>query len=326
MHRLPSSAPSLRPALFALLLALPFAAQAAEAPKQPAAAPAAAADPVVIKINGSDIHRSEVVAIQRSLGQQAASMPLEQFYQRIQERLIVSKLLGDAAKAAKLDADPEVKADVAKAQDELKAQLAKAQEQIVTKVFVSHLEAKAATDAAVKALYDKNFKDKPGEPEVHARHILVDSEDEAKAIIADLDKGGDFGKIADEKSKDKGGNGGDLGWFTKDKMVPEFSTAAFKLAKGEYTKAPVKSQFGWHVIQVEDTRVAPPQTFDEVKDKLKAELGNEAVEAKIKELQGKAKIEVFQVDGSPMPPPAPPAAPAAPAAGPTLVPTPAPAK
>jgi peptidyl-prolyl cis-trans isomerase C len=298
MHRLPSPAQSLRPALFALLVALPFAAHAAEAPKQPAAA----ADPVVLKVNGTDVHRSEVVAIQKGLGQQAANIPLDQFYQRIQERLIVSKLLADAAKTAKLESDPEVKAEVAKAQD-----------QIVTRVYVSHLQAKAVTDAAIKALYDKTVKTEAGKPEVKARHILVKTEEEAKAIIAELDKGGDFAKLADEKSTDKGENGGDLGWFGKEQMVPEFSEAAFKLAKGEYTKEPVKSQFGWHVIKVEDTRVAAPPTLDEAKDKLRTELENQAVEAKVKELEGKAKIERFTVDGSPAP------------TGPTLAPAPAPA-
>ncbi|MEI9983923.1 MAG: peptidylprolyl isomerase [Aliidongia sp.] len=240
MHRPPSPALSLRPALFALLLALPFTAQAAETAKQPASAPAAPAaaanDPVVLKVNGKDIHRSEIAQLQHGLGPQAAKMSLEEFYQQISDRLIVNTLLTDAAKAAKLDNDPEVKAANAKAQEELKAELARAQEQIVTRTYVSHLESKAVTDDALKALYDKTIKNQPGKPEVHARHILVKTEDEAKAIIADLEKGGDFAKLADEKSTDKGENGGDLGWFGKEQMVPEFSDAAFKLGKGEYTK------------------------------------------------------------------------------------------
>jgi peptidyl-prolyl cis-trans isomerase C len=314
MHRLPSPALSLRPALFALLLALPFAAQAAETAKQPAASPATAAnDPVVLKVNGKDIHRSEIAQLQHGLGPQAAKMSLDEFYQQISDRLIVNTLLTDAAKAAKLDNDPDVKAANAKAQDELKAELARAQEQIVTRTYVSHLEAKAVTDDALKALYDKTIKTQAGKPEVHARHILVKTEDEAKAIIADLDKGGDFAKLADEKSTDKGENGGDLGWFGKEQMVPEFSDAAFKLGKGEYTKTPVKSQFGWHVIKVEDTRVSPPPTFEEAKPKLREELGQKAVEEKVKDLRAKAKIEQFALDGSPMP------------AGPALAPGPAPA-
>jgi peptidyl-prolyl cis-trans isomerase C len=298
MHRLPLPAQSLRPAFFALLLALPFAAQAADAPKTSGAAAAGnAADPVVLKINGTEIRKSRIADLQKGLGPQAANLPLDEFYKRVSDRLIVNTLLSDAAKQAKLDNDPEVK-----------AQLDKAKEQIVTQVFVEHLRAKVATDEALKALYDKTAKNDAGKPEVHARHILVKTEDEAKAIIADLDKGGDFAKIADEKSTDKGGNGGDLGWFGKDQMVPEFSEAAFKLNKGEYSKTPVKSQFGYHIIKIEDTRISAPPTFDEAKGKLKAELENGAVEDKVKELRVKAKIEQFALDGSPLP-----AAPAAPA-------------
>jgi peptidyl-prolyl cis-trans isomerase C len=296
MHRLPLPAPRLRPAFFALLLALPFAAEAADAPKSAAAA----GDPVVMKINNTEIRKSRIVDLQKGLGQQAASIPLDDFYKRISDRLVVNTLLADAAKAAKLDSDPEVK-----------AQMEKAREQIVTQVFVEHLRATAVSDEKLKALYDKTVKNEAGKPEIHARHILVKTEDEAKAIIADLEKGGDFAKIADEKSTDKGGNGGDLGWFGKDQMVPEFSEAAFKLQKGEHTKTPVKSQFGYHVIEVLDTRVSAPPTFDEDKPKLRAQLENQAIEAKVAELRGKAKIEQFALDGSPLPPPA-----AAPASAP----------
>lgn len=302
MPRLPSPAQCLRPALIALLLAAPFAVQAAQntPPKPnaaaPAAAPPAANDPVVIKINSIEVRRSEVEALKESYGERAAKIPLEQFYQQVANRIVGSKLLEEAAKNAKLENDPDVKAE-----------LAKAQAQIETSVFVHHLEAKAITPEAMKAFYDKNVKNTPGKPELHARHILVASEDEAKAIIDQIDKGGDFAKLADEKSIDKGGNGGDLGWFSKEQMVKEFSDAAFQLNKGEYTKTPVKSQFGWHVIKVEDSRTAPPPTFDEAKDQIRNELSHEAVEAKLKELETKSKVELFQIDGSPLPPP-PPAA------------------
>jgi peptidyl-prolyl cis-trans isomerase C len=306
MHRLPSPSKSLRPALFAMLLALPFSVHAAGADKTPAAAkPAAAsADPVVIKVNGTEVHRSEIVELQKSLGQQAAGMPVEEFYQRIADRLIVNTLLTDAAKSAKLDNDPEVK-----------AKLAKAAETIETQVYVNRVEAKAASDEAVKALYEKTIKNNPDKQEVRARHILVKTEDEAKAVIAELDKGADFAKLADEKSIEQGKNGGELGWFDKSKMVPEFSEAAFKLKKGEYSKTPVKSNFGWHVILVEDIRTP---SLEDSADELRKELGSKAVEEKIGELKSKAKVERFALDGSALPPPAPPAA-----AAPTLAPAPA---
>jgi peptidyl-prolyl cis-trans isomerase C len=313
--------------LLAAGLALSVTAFAADASKQPAgaakqpaaqskpaAAPAAADpnDPVVIRINGGEIqiHRSDIVALQKSLGPQVASLPLDQFYQKAADRLIAVNLLGEAAKQAKLDADPAVKKE-----------LDNAKENILANAYVAHLQQTGASDEQLKALYDKTVKDEPGKPEVHARHILVKTEDEAKAIIAELDKGGDFAKLADEKSTDKGGNGGDLGWFNKDQMVPEFSEAAFKLAKGEYTKAPVKTQFGYHVIKVEDTRISAPPTFDEAKEKLKSQLAVQLFQDKLKELKSKAKIEQFALDGSPLPPPAPPTPPT-PAAAPAA-PTPA---
>jgi peptidyl-prolyl cis-trans isomerase C len=306
MHRLPSPSKSLRPALFAMLLALPLTAHAAGTDKPAAAKPAGSADPVVIKVNGTEVHRSEIVDLQKSLGQQAAGMPIEEFYQRIADRLIVNTLLTDAAKAAKLDNDPEVK-----------AKLAKALETIETQVYVNRVETKATGDDAVKALYEKTIKNDPAKQEVRARHILVKTEDEAKAVVAELDKGADFAKLADEKSIEQGKNGGELGWFDKSKMVPEFSEAAFKLKKGEYSKTPVKSQFGWHVILVEDIRTP---SLEDSADELRKELGSKAVEEKIGELKGKAKIERFALDGSALPPPAPPAPPSA---GPTLAPAPA---
>ena len=135
-----------------------------------------------------------------------------------------------------------------------------------------------------------------------ARHILVEKEDDAKAIIAALDKGADFATLAKEKSTDPAkDNGGDLGFFSREDMVPEFADAAFKLQKGEYTKTPVHSQFGWHVIKVEDRRTAAPPSFEDSKQQLTNELAREVIGAKIKDLRSGAKIEMFALDGSPLP-------------------------
>ncbi|MFA7429589.1 MAG: peptidylprolyl isomerase, partial [Rhodospirillaceae bacterium] len=130
-------------------------------------------------------------------------------------------------------------------------------------------------------------------------HILVDSEDAAKAIITDLKKGGDFAAIAKEKSSDPGAaNGGDLGWFTKGTMVPEFAEAAYALKPGAITEAPVKTQFGWHIIKVEDRRKAEPPTFDEAKEDLRAQMAEEAVTEVLAGLRKDAKVETFALDGS----------------------------
>ena len=135
--------------------------------------------------------------------------------------------------------------------------------------------------------------------------------DEAKALIAEIKKGASFDKLAKEKSTDKasGAEGGDLGWFKKSDMVKEFADAAFALKKGELTEAPVKTQFGYHVIKVEDRRKAPPPAFEEMAEQIREELARETVTSLLDQLRSNAKIEKFNIDGSkPDPAAAPPAA------------------
>lgn len=149
------------------------------------------------------------------------------------------------------------------------------------------------TDAEVEKLYKERIKNHDGS-EYHARHILVKSEGEAKAIIADLDKGGDFAKLATEKSTDPSGkqNGGDLGWFSADQMVEPFSKAVAKLKKGEITQQPVQTQFGWHVIKLEETRKSPAPTLESLKEQLQMQAQNQRIDAYLAELRKDAKIDV----------------------------------
>ena len=148
----------------------------------------------------------------------------------------------------------------------------------------------AATDAEMKKVYDEAAKAQKPEEEVHARHILVPTEDEAKAVLARVKGGEDFAKVATELSKDPGSKGGDLGWFTKDRMVPEFADAAFKLEKGKLSE-PVKSQFGWHVILVEDKRMKEPPPFEAVKDQIATYVAQKAQSEMVLGLRKGAKIE-----------------------------------
>ena len=145
----------------------------------------------------------------------------------------------------------------------------------------------AVSDAAVKKFYDEKAK---AETEVHARHILVETEDQAKDVAAQLKKGANFEELANKMSKDPGSKGGDLGYITKDQVVPEFGNAAFALAKGKVSE-PVKSQFGWHVIKVEDKRERKPPPLEAVKEQIKAKLSQDAREAMVKKIQADAKIE-----------------------------------
>jgi peptidyl-prolyl cis-trans isomerase C len=258
---------------------------------QPAPAPKPGDDPVVARVNGHELHRSDVELAQRSLPEQYQQAPLPQIYPMLLEQLVGGTLIAEAGRKDKLADDPEVK-----------QRLARLEDRVIQEIYIKRAVAAAATDAKLHEQYDKFIKAQPGNEEVSARHILVASEDEAKAIIVDLGKGADFATLAKQKSTDPAKDtGGDLGYFTRDSMVPEFADAAFKLGKGEYTKTPVHTQFGWHVIKVEDRRTAPPPSFEDTKDELTNEVAREVIGAKIKALKDGAKVETFALDGSPMP-------------------------
>lgn len=285
-------------------------APAAPAPAASApATPAAPADPVVARVNGEELHKSDVTRMVSQLPPQVQQMPIEMIYPAVIDQLVSGKLVASAGYKAGL-------ADSAEVKDEIK----RAEERAVQRAYIQkEIKARITPDAMQNA-YQDFLKENPAQEEVKAAHILVEKEDEAKAIIAQLKKGGDFAKLAKEKSKDAAAaaQGGDLGYFTKDAMVEPFANAAFAMKPGEISKEPVKTQFGYHIIKVEDKRTQPQPTLDEVKPQLEQTLSKDIVTALVEELRGKAKIETFQLDGSPMPKEEPaaapaPAAPAAPA-------------
>jgi len=246
-------------------------------------------DPVVARVNGSDIHRSDVLAARQMLPAQVQQIPFEQVYPQLLDTLVTNMLAAQAGRKQKLADDPEVKKRMQWAQD-----------QIIEEVYLRRYITAAITDDKIKARYEQFVKDQKPQDQVNAKHILVKTEDEAKAVIDELKKGGDFSAIAKEKSNDPGtkASGGDLGWFTKDEMVPEFADAAFKLQKGQYTETPVKTQFGYHVILLVDRRTAPPPSLDEARPQVMALLQRELLDQKVKELRTGAKVEEFNLDGS----------------------------
>jgi len=258
----------------------------------------AASNPVVARVNGAEIRRDDVLKAIEGLPAQYRQLPKEVLFDRMRDQLVTSKLIDQAAEKAKLADDPEVK----KQMDEVR-------ERIIQQVYLTRAVEAELTDAVLKKKYDETVKAQPAKEEVRARHILVRDEAEAKKIIAELEKGGNFAELAKKYSIDgSSGQGGDLGYFTREVMVPEFSTAAFALKnKGDYTHTPVKSQFGYHIIQLEDKRTAPPPAFDEVKDQLKQDMAQELIVAKMAELRKGAKVEEFNQDGTPVTAPAKPA-------------------
>jgi peptidyl-prolyl cis-trans isomerase C len=163
---------------------------------------------------------------------------------------------------------------------------------LIRELFSQYQKKNPVTDAEMKAEYDKFVAANSGK-EYKARHILVEKEDQAKAILASLKKGGKFEDIAKKQSKDpgSGANGGDLDWAAPDSYVPEFSQALAKLNKGQTTDAPVKTQFGWHIIRLDDVRTPQLPAFDQVKPQLQQQMAQQKLGKYQEELRAKAKVE-----------------------------------
>ncbi len=214
---------------------------------------------VVAKVGDLEITQSELDLAIANLDPQLAQLPDEQKKVAALSGAIDVKLLAANATAAGLQDDPEYK-----------RRMDFIAERELHNAFFKKNVVDAVTEDEVKARYEKEIAALPKQEEVRARHILVKSEEEAKQIIADLDAGKDFIEIAKEKSTDPNKTeGGDLGYFTKGRMVPEFEEVAFSLEKGAYTKTPVQTQFGFHVILVEDKRDAPPPAFEAVEQQVR---------------------------------------------------------
>jgi peptidyl-prolyl cis-trans isomerase C len=252
--------------------------------------PPAAGDPVVAVVNGKTLKRSDVVASAQTLPPQYRNQ-VDQLFPQLVDRLIDITLMVDEGRHQNLQDDPEVKAIVAKYEDEA-----------IRQVLVRRFLADKLSDDALKKRYAAEVAKVPPAEELRASHILVKTEDEAKAIIKQLQGGADFAKLAKEKSTDtSAGNGGDLGYFGNGDMVPEFYAAASKLKKGEYTKDPVKTQYGWHVIELTDRRTKAVPKFEEVKDQVKDQVTQELVGAWLADMHKTAKIQKFGPDGKPLP-------------------------
>jgi peptidyl-prolyl cis-trans isomerase C len=258
-----------------------------------AAGPVAAQDkdPLIAKVNGTEINQSDLAVAEEEAGQIPPMSPeAKQDYlvQFVADMILVSK----AAEDKKMGDSASFERKVAFARNKL-----------LMERLLQSVGKEALTDDAMHKVYDEAVKQMGQEQEVHARHILIraapgdekaskDAEDKINAIIARLKKGEDFAKVAAEVTEDPSGkaNGGDLGYFAKEQMVPEFSDVAFKLEKGQMSE-PVKTQFGWHVLKVEDKRVKPTPKFEEVKPQIEQYVTRKAQAELVTKLRAEAKIE-----------------------------------
>src|SRR6201997_2382877 len=244
------------------------------------AGPLRAEDKVLAKVNGSEIRQSDVALAEEELGPSLAQMDPATKDENVLAFLIDMKVVSKAAEDEKI-------AD----NDDFKKRLAFARNRLLMDSLLAAKGKAATTDDAMKKVYEDAAKQISGEQEVHARHILVETEDESKAIKAELDKGADFAELAKKKSKDPGASdGGDLGFFTKEQMVPEFSEVAFKLDPGKISD-PVKSQFGWHIIKVGEKRNRKAPDFDQVKGQIETYVTRKAQADYVAKLRDSAKIE-----------------------------------
>jgi peptidyl-prolyl cis-trans isomerase C len=276
-----------------------FAQAPASPPAKPAAAPQPPADPVLAKVNGQDIRMSDLNAIAQSLPPEARQLPPQQLVPQLLDQAIQGKALVIEAKKEKLDQEPIVAHAMAFASD-----------RALEQAMVSREVGPTLTEDKIKARFDKDYAGKPGEEEVHARHILVKTEQEAKDIIAQLKAGADFAALAKTKSTDPGAsNGGDLGFFKAGDMLPEFSAMAFSLKPGEISPTPVQTRYGWHVIKVEERKTDPAPTFEQLHDQIRQQLIEEGITATLSKAVAQVKVERFNFDGTPIKPE--PAAPAA---------------
>src|SRR5215470_1411150 len=245
-----------------------------------AGSPARADDKVLAKVNGVEIKESDVTLAEEELAPSLQQMDPASRRENVLGFLIDLQIVAKAAEDKKIENT-----------EDFKKRLAFTRKRLMMDSLLAAEGKAATTDEALKKVYDEAAKQITSEVEVRARHILVETEDEAKAVVEELKKGADFAELAKKKSKDPGASdGGDLGFFTKDQMVPEFSAIAFTLEPGKISD-PVKSQFGWHVIKVEEKRNRQAPPIDQVKGQIETYVTRKAQADYVAKLREAAKVE-----------------------------------
>lgn len=235
---------------------------------------------IVAHIGGQEVRLSDVRAYANNIPQ-LAELPFDAIYPQLLQTMITNQVLLSAAENTGIEND----AEVARA-------LKLAREQVLSQAYLAKQLEAQMTEENLQALYVNEMKNFEREEEVRARHILVSSKKEAQDIIVQLKAGVDFGMLANEKSLDKDNMGGSLGYFTKKMMIPEFGEAVFELKKGELSK-PIKTPFGWHVVLVEDRRMAAPPAFEDVQDQLKQAYAERNVGRVIEQERQKANVKIL---------------------------------
>lgn len=240
----------------------------------------------VAEVNGEAIFLEEVMKIAEQLPADIRQQPLPNYFDRIVDDVIDSRLAAAAGNDAGLTNNPEVL-----------AQMSIAAQRVLAEAYITTELRKVVTEEEVQKAYQLFISDESAREEIKARHILVASEAEAKAIIAELNSGADFVSLAKEKSTGPSGpNGGDLGYFARGAMVPSFENAAFALSVGSHSSEPVQTQFGWHIIKLEDKKTAEAPPIETLRGQLQANLANQALSRIIETLRVPASISRLSFD------------------------------
>ena len=258
-----------------------------------AASPASAEeDPVVAAVNGVEIRLSQAQAAHKRLPEQYQRVPFETIFPGLVDSLIDTRLAADNARREKLHET-----------EKFKVQIAWITDQVLQRLMLSKTMEGTVTDAAVRARYEEEAKKLAATEQIKASHILLKTEEETKKVLALLDKGGDFAELAKKNSTGpSASDGGSLGFFGRGQMVPVFEKAAYALKAGTYTKKAVKTQFGWHVIKVDDRKRPDPPSFETMEPELRNALFQETGAALIMKLRKEAEISLFNLDGTPRKP------------------------
>ncbi len=255
----------------------------------PISTPYAEEDPVVAIVDGDPIHRSVIETFHENLPAQYQGHPLEKIFPELLEQVISFKLIANEARRNNYSNS-----------DKMKRRLAMLEDQLIRQEYLKETLASSISEHSLRKRYKDTVGSMPPKDEVSARHILVESEEQAREIIGELKGGADFIQLAMTRSigpsKDNGGN---LGYFTREAMVPEFSAAAFELGVGEITQSPVKTPYGWHVIKVEDRREAQTPSFEELRGTLQAQVSQEVVTKLVEDLRSNAEVQKFDLNGEP---------------------------
>jgi len=248
-------------------------------------------DIVVARVDGDAVYFSDLMVAYSQLPEQAQQMGMETVYPFLLDRVIDEKILGIAAAKAVAPDDPEVK-----------EQIEQFRERVTMQIYFSRQLEEKVTEERILAGYDQYVKDNPPTEELHARHILLETEEMAREVLSEIQGGKDFAEAAKEHSTGPSGpNGGDLGYFAADAMVKPFSDAAYAMQAGEISAEPVQTEFGWHLIRVEDRRESPQPALEEMREQISQELTQTIATEILEGLRGAAAIEKFDIEGNPAP-------------------------